>query len=139
MTDLVRFLRQNILWVFYAIFVAVAIMHRSDQALFTSDGPYAIGKPLAWLFLVLFLIYSLRIHFKENFFRALGRMKPILWSRQIGLDLYLGLLFPLTLIYLNEASLLILALWFVPIFVFANLATFLYIALNYDSLIAHFV
>jgi hypothetical protein len=124
------------MWLFYFIFVLVALFNHSAEPLFTSNGPYALGKPFVWMVLVLFLIYTLRISVKENFFKSLGQLSPILWSRQIGLDLYIGLMLPLFIIYLNEGSLLVMLIWFLPIFVFANLATLLYVALNYDSIVA---
>jgi len=123
------------MWLFYFAFVVLAFCNHSGEPLFVSDGPYAYGKPFTWLVLICFLLYSLRISLRENFFKSLQRMSPILWSRQIGLDLYIGLMLPLFIIYLNEGSLLIMLIWFVPIFVFANLATLLYVALNYDSII----
>ena len=137
--EIKQIIKRNWLWGIYAVFVAIAIGTHEGEPLFFSDGPYAVGKPIVWLILLGFLAYSLKVSLQENFFKSLGRLHPILWSRQIGLDLYLGLLIPLTIIYLNEQSLLLLVLWFIPIFIFANLATLLYIALNYDSIIAHFV
>ena len=132
-------LKRNWLWFLYAMFCFIAVYYHNGEAIFQSEGPYALGKPFVWLVLIAFLVYSLTISNKENFFKSLGRLKPILWSRQIGLDLYIGLMFPLFIIYLNEGSLIIMLLWFVPIFIFANLATLLYLALNYDSIIAHFI
>ena len=66
-------------------------------------------------------------------------MAPILWCRQVGIDLYLGVAFFGFLMYLNEGSLVVLLLWAVPMLIFANLATLLYLALNYQSIVAHFV
>ena len=129
-------LKRNWLWSFYFIFFLVATFNRSDQFLFTASGAYAIGKPIVWAVLVLFLLYSLNISRQENFFHSLQNMNSILWSRQIGLDLYLGLLFPLCLIYFSSGSLMIVLLWFLPILLFVNLATLLYAVLHYDSLIS---
>ena len=143
MSTIKQSLKRNWLWLFYGLFLALAIgfhiKHNGTDNLFLSEGPFGAGKPLIWVIWLLFLAYSLRISAKENFFKSLGRMTPILWSRQIGLDLYIGLLLPLFIIYLNEGSLLILLIWFLPIFVFANLATLIYLALNYDSVVAYFV
>lgn len=131
-----QFAKRNWLWALYFAFVAIAITTRSDVSLFTSDGPYGTGKPVVWLIWILFLIYSLKVSMQENFFKSLGKMNSILWSRQVGLDLYLGLLFPLCLIYFNEGSLATMLIWLLAIFPFANLATLPYVALNYDSIIA---
>ena len=143
MSTIKQNLRRNWLWLFYTLFLIVAIGYHVQQSghenIFISDGPYGLGKILVWLIWLLFLAYSLRISWKENFFKSLVKMNPILWSRQIGLDLYIGLLLPLFIIYLNQGSLLVMLIWFLPIFVFANLATLIYMALNYDSIIAHFI
>ena len=61
------------------------------------------------------------------------------WTKQIGIDLYLGVAVSGAIIYLNEGSLFILGLWLLPLVLFANLATLLYFAMNYDSLVAHFL
>ena len=139
MSDFKLTLKRNWLWFLYALFVVTAMSQANKEAIFFSSGPYGAGKTLTWLLLLSFLFYSLRISLRENFFTSLKRMSPILWSRQVGLDLYIGLLLPLFIIYLNEGSILYMLMWLLPIFVFANLATLLYVALNYDSIIAHFV
>ncbi|MEM7357737.1 MAG: hypothetical protein AAF431_01385 [Pseudomonadota bacterium] len=136
-------LQRNWLWGVYTLFVAVAVSTHLNAnpnvSLFTSDGPYGMGKTITWLILLAFLFYSINISRKEDFFKSLNKMMQILWSRQVGLDLYVGLLVPLFIIYLHEGSLLVFALWVLPVLFFANLATFLYLALNYDSLVQHFV
>ncbi|NNC99292.1 MAG: hypothetical protein HKN85_03840 [Gammaproteobacteria bacterium] len=139
MNNLTRIVKRNWLWCLYLLFVTTALATHSGEAVFTSSGPYAAGKIFCWLLLAGFLVYSLQISHKENFFHSLRRMNPILWSRQIGLDLYIGLMLPLFLIFLNEGSVVVMLIWFLPIFVFANLATLLYFALNYDSIVAHFI
>ncbi len=132
-------LKRNILWLGFGIFLAVAFITHDGEARIFGTGDHAFGKAAVWLIWLGFLIYSLNISRQESFFKSLKRMNPILWSRQIGLDLYIGLLVPLTIIFLHEGSLLITALWFVPIFIFANLATLVYLALNFESLIAYFI
>jgi hypothetical protein len=123
----------------YFAFVAIALLFHQGEAFFTTSGPYAIGKPLVWAAYLAFLAYSLWVSSRESFFKALQRMSPILWCRQVGIDLYLGVAFFGFLMYLNEGSLLVLLLWAVPMLIFANLATLLYLALNYQSIVAHFV
>ncbi|MEO9964841.1 MAG: hypothetical protein ABJF11_03580 [Reichenbachiella sp.] len=132
-------LKKNFLWVFYFGFVVLAVVYRGDEHLFISNGAYPLGKPFTWLMYFAFLGYSLYCSSKESFFKSLKRIYPYLWARQIGTDLYIGLVFSSFLIYLNEGSVLVLLLWLVPILVYANLAILLYIAMNYDSIVAHFV
>ena len=137
--SIVRKIKNNFLWIIFILFGALALLFNNDEPLFISEGPYAFGKNIAWLLFFSFLAYTIYCSSKESFFKSLKRLAPILWARQIGLDLYIGLIFMLFLIYLNEGSILVLSLWLIPILLFANLATLLYIALNYDSLISHFV
>lgn len=130
-----RFLKRNFLWLLFMAFALVAIMTREDQSVFISHGPYGFGKYIAWLVFLGFLAYSIYCSRKENFFKSVKRIGNMHWGRQIGIDLYIGLLLPLVLIYL-QGGLVVLLLWLLPIFIYANLATLLYLALNYDALIA---
>ncbi|GJL94809.1 MAG: hypothetical protein DHS20C05_12140 [Hyphococcus sp.] len=131
-------LKRNFLWIFYFSFVGLAIIFHKGEPLFFTDGPYAIGKPIVWLIFLGFLAYSIYCSSKDSFIKALPRINKEIWVRQIGLDLYIGVAMAAFLIYLNEGSLLFVALWFLPILVFANLAVLLYVALNYGSIVAHF-
>ena len=127
------------LWILLFTFVVLAIVFKGNEPLFVSEGPYWLGKYFAWFLFLSFLGYTIYCGMKENFFKSLRRLYPILWARQITIDLYLGLVMSSYLIYLNEGSLFVLSLWLIPIALFANLATLLYVAMNYDSIIAHFV
>jgi hypothetical protein len=132
-------IKRHFLWILYAVFVALAIVFKGEEALFISEGPYGLGKLLVWAVLALFLIYSLHCHVKEDFFKTMSITAKYYWTKQIGLDLYLGAAMFCGLIYFNEGSIIIMLVWFVPILIFANLATLLYLALNYDSIVAHFI
>ena len=127
-------LKNNILWVFFAVFVVLAVLFNSEPVV-QSNGPFAFGKYIAWLAFFAFLFYTLDISRKESFYKSLRRMSPILWSRQIGVDLYIGVTMFLVLMYINEPSLLTFMLWVIPTLIFANLATLLYLALHYDSIV----
>lgn len=85
------------------------------------------------------LAYSLYCSAKENIFKTVKRIYPFYWALQIGLGLYLGLVISLFIIYLNEGSFLIMALWSIPVLLFANLATLLYFAMNFDSIFSMFL
>lgn len=132
-------LKKHFLWLLYGVFVIAAMSSHSSEPLFVSQGSYPYGKPITWLILLGFLAYSLHCHFKEDFFKTMSITSKYYWSKQIGIDLYLGVAVSGAIIYLNEGSLLVLSVWLIPLVLFANLATLLYIALNYDGLIAHFV
>ena len=131
-------LKRNFLWIFYFAFVALAIAFHDGEPLFVSEGPYAAGKYVVWLIFFGFLAYTLYCSSKDSFIKALPRINKEIWVRQIGIDLYIGVAMATFLIYLNEGSLLFVALWIVPILIFANLAILLYVAMNYGSIVAHF-
>lgn len=133
-----KFVRNNVLWIIYFSFAAYAMASHNREPLFLSEGPYSAGKPIVWLILLSFLAYSLYCHKHENFFKSIPKLQPSLWFRQISLDLYLGLLVPLTLIFLDQGLVLML-IWFVPTLLMANLASLLYLALNYQILVSNFV
>ncbi|MEM8861384.1 MAG: hypothetical protein AAGD96_23925 [Chloroflexota bacterium] len=132
-------LKKNGLWVVFALFVVVAMFLHDGEPLFVSQGAYPTGKVIAWLMFLAFLAYSIYCSTKENLFKTVRKIYPYLWARQIGIDLYIGLVISLFLIYLNEGSLLVVAFWLVPTILFANQATLLYIAMNYDSLVSNFL
>ena len=132
-------IKRNALWIVFAVFVATAMYFHTGEPLFISEGTHPAGKLVTWLIFVGFLVYSIYCSRKENIFKTIQAIWPFHWARQISFDLYLGLVIAMFIIYLNEGSLLVLAMWLVPIILFANLATLLYVAMNYDSLVAHFL
>ena len=132
-----RFLKRNFLWVLFIAFTVMALMTMRDESIFLSQGPHAWGKYLVWLIFFGFLGFTLYCSAKENFFKSVKRINQMLWGRQIGLDLYIGLLLPLLIIYLHGGPIVFL-LWLIPVIINANLFTLLYFALNYDSILTHF-
>lgn len=132
-------LKRNALWIVYVVFVVLAMFFHQGEPLFVSNGAYSEGKLVTWLLLLTFLAYSIYCSSKENIFRTIKSIYPFIWARQIGLDLYIGLVISLFIIYLNEASLWVVVLWLVPVILFANLATLLYFAMNYDALVLRFL
>lgn len=131
-------LKKNGLWIVFTVFALSAMYFHNGEPLFISNGSYPAGKPIMWFLFLSFLAYSIYCSSKENIFKTIKTISPLHWARQIGIDLYLGLVIAMFFIYLNEGSFWILALWLVPIILFANLATLLYIAMNYDSLVSRF-
>jgi hypothetical protein len=132
-------LKRNGLWILFAVFAFTAMYLHQGEPLFISHGEYPAGKAIVWLVFISFLIYSIYCSQKENIFKTIKTIIPLHWARQIGIDLYLGVAITMLIIYLNEGSLMVLALWLVPIILFANLATLLYLAMNFDSLVSHFL
>jgi hypothetical protein len=77
MNDMQQTLKRKWLWVFQTVFVLAALYFHRDEAMFVSEGPYSLGKPIVWLILIAFLIYTLRISSKENFFKSLKETSSV--------------------------------------------------------------
>ena len=114
-------LKRHFLWFIYFIFVALAFIFKNPEPLFISQGPYPYGKIIVWGTLLMFLGYTLHCHLQADFFETMKKTGKYHWTRQIGVDLYLGVAISGALIYLNEGSLLVLLFWLVPLIIFANL------------------
>jgi hypothetical protein len=125
-------------WAVFFAFVAAALSLSWHSRMLEFDGASGIGKAMVWLAFVLFTGYSVYCSTKENIFKTIARMAQLHWGRQIGLDLYLGLILFCTVVYL-QSGWLVLVLWLLPILLFANLATLLYVAIHFDALVARFV
>ena len=138
MSDIHIVLKKNLLWLIFIAFAVMAIVTRKDASIFMSHGAYGFGKYITWLIFFSFLSYTIYCSRKENFFKSIKRMSKMYWGWQVGIDLYIGLLLPLLIIYMHGGS-VVLLLWIVPILINANLFTLLYFSLNYDSLVAHFI
>lgn len=138
MAQMTRFLKRNLLWIIFIGFAIMGLMTMTDESLFTSNSPYPFGKYLIWLIFVAFMSYTIYASRKENFFKSIKKINQLYWGRQVGLDLYIGLLLPLLIVYLNGGT-VVFFLWLVPILINANLFTLLYFAMNYDSLVAQFL
>ncbi len=134
-----RFLKRHLLWILYAFFVIAAIATHKGEPIFHSTGPYAAGKYIAWFMFFAFLAYSLYATTQASFIKSLPKINKHIWGRQIGLDLYISVFMSIFVIYLDSGSILVLLLWLVPVLIYANLAILLYVALNYGSLVAHFI
>lgn len=126
-------------WVIYAALAAAALVTGWHDGMLRFDGPLAGVKGAVWLTLVGFLAYSIHCSTRAHLLRTLRSMAASYWGRQIAADLYIGLGLTMLVMYLHEGSLLVVALWLVPVVVYANLATLLYVAIHFDSLVARFI
>ena len=135
---MMKFVRKQLLWLFYAVVVVVALAFGQDDTSNLPSSGLTAGNIFVWVLLFCFLAYSLYCTSKESFLRVLPKINQYHWGRQIGIDLYISMLLSMILIYLVEGSFLILALWFIPVLIFANLAFLLYLAINYHSVMALF-
>ncbi len=101
-------------------------------------GQLGMIKLVIWLVYIVFLIYSIYCSRRENIIRSVKSMTQLHWGRQICIDLYLGLLLTLLVIFLHE-GLFVMALWLLPILAFGNLATLLYFVIHFESLVGQFM
>ena len=138
MKDIKKRIKRNLLWLIFAASTLMAIATRADTSLFISHGPYGLGKHILWGLFFTFLGYTIYCSRKENFFKSIKRIGEMYWGWQVGIDLYIGLLLPLLIIYLHAGELIFL-FWIIPVLINANLFTLLYFALNYDALVAQFI
>lgn len=134
-----QFIKRHMLWIIYGVFVVAAIASHKGEPIFRSEGPYAAGKYVAWLMFISFFAYSFYASTKASFIKSLPTINKYIWVRQIEIDLYISVFISLFVIYLNSGSMIVLLLWLVPVLIYANLAILLYVALNYGSLIEHFI
>ena len=122
-------------WGAYAAFAAAALYLNWHPEVFSFDGSLGAVKLLVWGTLAGFLGYSIYCSSRESLFRTVSRIGELHWGRQIGADLYIGLLLALLIVYLNEGA-LAAALWALPTLAFANLSILLYFGLHFDSIVA---
>ena len=122
----------------YAAFVAIALYLNWHPALFDFGGRLGALKALVWIAYFAFLGYSIYCSVNENIFRTFRAIAQFHWGRQIGIDLYLGLFVGLILIYLNE-GIVAVALWLIPILLFANMAVLLYVGIHFEAIVTAFL
>lgn len=132
-----RFLKKNLLSIIFIIFACIGIATKKDASIFISESQYGVGKYIIWLLFFTFFSYSIYCSSKENLYKSLRNIFQMHWGRQVVIDLYIGVLFPLSIIYLH-GGVFVFLLWLLPIIVNVNLFTLLYFALNYDSILSHF-
>ncbi len=123
-----------VLWGLYAAFALYALIANVQETTFQFSGALGGMKVVVCLALIVFLGYSVYCSFQENFFRSVRSIATLHWGRQIGIDLYLGLLVAIFIIFLNEGALVAL-IWLIPILIYANLVVLLYLAINFDSIV----
>lgn len=127
---------KGLFWAAFAVFAACALGFGWQEA---TGGLFTAGKLLIWAAFLGFLAYTIHCSSREDLFASVRKISQLRWGRQIGADLYLGLCLALFVVYLNEGSVLAVLLWLLPALAFANLATLLYFAIHYDSIVARFL
>jgi hypothetical protein len=126
-------------WTAFAVVAICALYFDGHADLFSMHTPLAPIKFTVWAAFAGFLGYSIYCSARENLFTSVARIAELHWGRQIGIDLYLGLLLTFFVVYLNEGSVLVVLLWLLPALAFANLVTLLYFAIHFDEIVAKFL
>jgi len=129
----------TLMWVSFATLIVLAILFNGEEDPFVSSGDYPAGKYIAWLAFLGFTAYSYHCGKHDNLFKTIKVMMGRGWGRQIGMDLYIGITLFIILTFVHQDSALIPILWILPALAFVNLASLLYIALHYDSLVSLFL
>ena len=125
----------KIMWIAFAVLVAVAIIFNGGEHPFISSSAYPAGKYIAWAVFLIFASYSYYCSQRDNLFKTIKVMMGRAWGRQIGIDLYIGISLFMLLIFIHQDSTIVPLLWLLPALTFVNLSSLLYIALHYDSLL----
>ena len=82
---MIRTLKRQWLWVFYAIFVVIALATHAGEPIFYATGPYAAGKYVIWILFFLFLAYSIYCSTQASFIKVCRRLINISGPDKSGL------------------------------------------------------
>jgi hypothetical protein len=128
---------QNILWVLFAAFVSAVLYGNWDSALWeirtvSSYGKYALGFGF-----LAFTAYGFYCSRRENLLKTVGKISQLHWGRQIGIDLYIGFFMFCGFIGLHQGGVAML-IWAVPVLIYGNQLTLLYLAVHYESILRKF-
>lgn len=127
-----------ILWTLFFTFGIFAFVTEQHHDIVV-DGIGGAGKYLVRLVFLSFLVYTIYCSWRENLIHSVKKMSKLHWGRQIGIDLYIGLGISSFFIYLNEGSIWLALLWFVPTMIYGNLAILFYLSLHYEMILSRFL
>lgn len=127
--------RKLLPWAAFGAFVVAALVVDGRGDMLRFEGAPGVGKALVWATFLGFTAYSIHCSRRENLFATIRHIARLHWGRQVGIDLYLGLFLFLGLVYAHS-GLAGLLFWALPTLLFGNLATLLYVAIHFDSLLA---
>ena len=120
-------------WIVFAGYAAAAAA-LSWQSTTISLETHPVGKAVSFAAFFGFLLYTVYCSIRENFFSSLGKLMKLHWGRQVGLDLYVGLLLHATLLYAMGVTGWMFFFWAAGFLVFGNTTTLLYLALHFDAI-----
>ncbi len=131
-----------VLWLGMFVFIGYALVSPRPARL-PDPGIITPGlqvlKFVAWAVFGLFVGYTLYCSWHENMFLSIRKMAALHWGRQVGIDLYIGLLLFLIFVYFNEQSMAMVLVWLLPTILYGNIIPLLYFASRFDSIVAAFL
>ncbi len=128
---------QNILWSIFALISSAVIYTNWSSALWDIRGTHSYGKFAFGFAFVAFTAYSFYCSRRENLIKTARKIGEFHWGRQIGIDLYIGFFLFCGFIALHQGGIQML-LWAVPVLIYGNQLTLLYLAVHYESIIKKF-
>lgn len=124
-------------WIVFAGFAVIAAA-LSWQETTLSFEHHGAGKAAAFTAFFAFLAYTVYCSVRENFYGSVRKMARLHWGRQVGLDLYIGLILHAGFLWQTGVEGWTLLFWVIPFLVFGNVATLLYLALHFDAVASVF-
>lgn len=116
------------------LFVGLAVYAFWDAPIYRAETGYLALRIAIWIVFLGFFGYSVYCSLRESLFGTVRKMGKLHWGRQIGIDLYIGLLLSLVWIGWSQANPWTILIWAPALLVYGNLATLLYAAFYFDSI-----
>lgn len=123
----------KLMWLGLFVISGVAIGVNWSEDLWRLRNSYSYGKYVLWAAYFAFVGYGLYATKRENFFKSVKKIASLYWGRQVGIDLYIGFVLFLAFIGFHQSSLTAVALWTVPMLIYGNQLSLLYLAIHYES------
>lgn len=123
-------------WGAYVVFAGVVLATGWHADALSPTGPFPAGKYALWVAWAAFLAYSVWISPREHIIESVKKINELHWGRQICLDLYIGFTLVAVGIGLVSRSWTTGLAYLLPVYLFGNLATLLWLALHFDAVVA---
>ena len=96
---------------------------------------------LRWIAAVLLVVltgHTIYACFAESFSSSFKTIMDLVWGRQTIVDLYLGLILFVFIIYLHQQSWWVTLAWLIPTLILGNIVPLLYFVIYFHSIVAAF-
>lgn len=110
-------------------------------AFVTAPPPESISGGMVFLkyaiyaTLFAFVVFTVYCTIKENFFKSIRKIVALHWGRQVGVDLYIGLLLQMFLVFMVEKSVAMMIVWLIPALIYGNIIPLLYFATHFERIV----